>query len=250
MEVHTHTHTARKKWTHYLWEFLMLFLAVFCGFLAENQREHFVEHQREKKYAETLLEDLVNDTLEFNSDIPFWQNMINLVDTVRKEIEKKTSERNSLLLYRCAALLLSNDNFTYHDRTIMQLKNAGNFRLIRNKNVADSIIEYDARIVSNLKDLEERYTLIYFQNREVLQEQLFNTKFYSLRGDPEKLAEAANREPEIIEVIKGKEDLLIQYYNALFALGFQTTVRVRIQKNLLSRAANIIAAIKKEYDLK
>ncbi len=38
MEVHAHTHTAaesvslrgRKKWTHYFWEFLMLFLAVFC----------------------------------------------------------------------------------------------------------------------------------------------------------------------------------------------------------------------------
>jgi hypothetical protein len=30
MEVHAHAHTARKKWTHYLWEFLMLFLAVFC----------------------------------------------------------------------------------------------------------------------------------------------------------------------------------------------------------------------------
>ncbi len=29
MEVHAHTHTARKKWTHYFWEFLMLFLAVF-----------------------------------------------------------------------------------------------------------------------------------------------------------------------------------------------------------------------------
>jgi len=39
MEVHRHAHTDRKKWTHYLWEFLMLFLAVFCGFLAENQRE-------------------------------------------------------------------------------------------------------------------------------------------------------------------------------------------------------------------
>jgi len=43
MEVHAHTHTARKKWTHYFWEFLMLFLAVFCGFLAENQREHMIE---------------------------------------------------------------------------------------------------------------------------------------------------------------------------------------------------------------
>ena len=30
MEVHAHSHTARKKWTHYFWEFLMLFLAVFC----------------------------------------------------------------------------------------------------------------------------------------------------------------------------------------------------------------------------
>ena len=48
MEVHTHTHTARKKWTHYFWEFLMLFLAVTLGFFVENQREHLIEHGREK----------------------------------------------------------------------------------------------------------------------------------------------------------------------------------------------------------
>src|SRR6266498_161989 len=61
MEVHAHTHSERKKWTHYLWEFLMLFLAVFCGFLAENQREHYVEQQREKQYARELYD-------EFNAD--------------------------------------------------------------------------------------------------------------------------------------------------------------------------------------
>jgi len=64
MEVHHHSHTARKKWTHFLWEFLMLFLAVFCGFLAENQREHYVEHQREKQFMKSLTEDLERDTLE------------------------------------------------------------------------------------------------------------------------------------------------------------------------------------------
>jgi hypothetical protein len=42
----------------------MLFLAVFCGFLAENQREHYVEHQRAKEYAKTLIEDLAADTTE------------------------------------------------------------------------------------------------------------------------------------------------------------------------------------------
>src|ERR1051326_8225057 len=62
MEVHPHTHTERKKFAHYLWEFLMLFLAVFCGFLAENQREHLVERRREKQYMASMLEDLRNDS--------------------------------------------------------------------------------------------------------------------------------------------------------------------------------------------
>jgi len=38
MEAHPHTYTERKRLKHYLFEFLMLFLAVFCGFLAENFR--------------------------------------------------------------------------------------------------------------------------------------------------------------------------------------------------------------------
>ena len=63
MEVHAHTHTARKKWTHYFWEFLMLFLAVFCGFLAEYQLEHKIERDREKKYIRSFIEDLKSDTL-------------------------------------------------------------------------------------------------------------------------------------------------------------------------------------------
>ena len=66
MEVHTHTHTARKKWTHYFWEFFMLFLAVTLGFFVENQREHYVEHQRERKYIRSLIADIKNDTTELN----------------------------------------------------------------------------------------------------------------------------------------------------------------------------------------
>ena len=49
MEVHAHTHTERKRLRHYLFEFFMLFLAVFCGFLAENFREHIVEKKTGKR---------------------------------------------------------------------------------------------------------------------------------------------------------------------------------------------------------
>ena len=69
MEVHAHTHTARKKFTHYLWEFLMLFLAVFCGFLAEYKLEHTIEHQREKEYAKSLFDELYADSIIFNIKI-------------------------------------------------------------------------------------------------------------------------------------------------------------------------------------
>ncbi|HEX6847454.1 MAG TPA: hypothetical protein VF144_10760, partial [Chitinophagaceae bacterium] len=67
MEVHAHTHTPRKKWTHYFWEFLMLFLAVFCGFLAEYQLEHTIENAREKQYMKLMIADLKADTAEMNN---------------------------------------------------------------------------------------------------------------------------------------------------------------------------------------
>src|SRR5215203_1374939 len=67
MEVHAHTHTARKKWTHYFWEFLMLFLAVFCGFLAEYQLEHRIEKERGEEYIVSLIDDLKDDEIHLQS---------------------------------------------------------------------------------------------------------------------------------------------------------------------------------------
>src|SRR5215471_1962360 len=68
MEVHAHElHKAPGHgWKHYIFEFLMLFLAVFCGFLAENQREHMVERKKEKEYLSSLVGDLKYDTSQFN----------------------------------------------------------------------------------------------------------------------------------------------------------------------------------------
>src|SRR5262249_43853172 len=71
MEVQKHPHhvTHKKKWGEYLLEFSMLFLAVFLGFIAENIREHIVEHQREIKFATRLLSDLRQDSLFFETRI-------------------------------------------------------------------------------------------------------------------------------------------------------------------------------------
>src|ERR1700712_1022798 len=59
MEIHKHPHhvTHKKKWGEYVLEFLMLFLAVSLGFMAENLREHSVEHQRAEQFARSLIND-------------------------------------------------------------------------------------------------------------------------------------------------------------------------------------------------
>ena len=103
MEVHAHTHTARKKWTHYFWEFLMLFLAVFCGFLAEYKLEHTIEHQREEQYMRSMIEDL-------KSDIGMLEKNVSLSNITARDImspNPKTISQNDLAV---AALDLMRKN--------------------------------------------------------------------------------------------------------------------------------------------
>jgi hypothetical protein len=47
----------------------MLFLAVFCGFLAEYQLEHTIEHQREERIARALYDELYADSIVFTNKI-------------------------------------------------------------------------------------------------------------------------------------------------------------------------------------
>src|ERR1043165_931061 len=100
MEVHAHTHSERKKFTHYLWEFLMLFLAVFCGFLAENFREHEVEHQREKQYMITMLEDLRADTALLRKALEYWNERNKSVDSITEAIKLPLAKTDLNKVYR------------------------------------------------------------------------------------------------------------------------------------------------------
>ena len=249
MEVHQHTHTPEKKWTHYFWEFFMLFLAVTLGFFVENQREHFIEHLREKQYVKSLIEDLQKDTVDLNHDIPFWDLQMQRIDTIRNEIEKSPENRDQLILYLHAGYMRWYDKFVYHDRTIMQLKNGGNFRLIRNKTVAESLIDYDASINSELRDMEALSNNIW-QQLNFLQGKIFNSRYYSPPNKYIWLDSAIKVDPIPIEIKKGKEDELFEYYNLLDYFRGLNIVRNRKNKSLLNQAINLMSLIKNKYHLK
>ena len=161
MEVHAHTHTPGKKWTHYFREFLMLFLAVFCGFLAENFREHQVEHQREKQYMITMLEDLKADTALLHDALDYWNERNKSVDAVAAAIRFPLPTADFTGIYRHFNRALDYYSFKINDRTITQLKNAGGFRLIRKRNVANKIIAYDQFTNDAVVNIAAEYHLFY-----------------------------------------------------------------------------------------
>ena len=143
MEVHHHAHTSRKKWTHYFWEFLMLFLAVFCGFLAENQREHYVEHQREKQYIRSLVQDLNSDIIQSGETLKKLEATKLGIDSLIIALSSPGTPENSNEAYRLWSKNMGFADFFSNDRTIQQLKNSGSLRMIRNRLVSDSIMQYD-----------------------------------------------------------------------------------------------------------
>ena len=154
MEVHAHSHTPRKKWTHYLWEFLILFLAVFCGFLAEYQLEHKIERDREKQFMQTMAEDLKSDSAQLNGLIKSRKLRIRELDTLFHIIatdEYLTNGRKVYELYEFPYWDIL--RFFPSDRTMQQLKNGGNLRLIRKKNISNALIKYDI-LVRNFKEYE------------------------------------------------------------------------------------------------
>ena len=148
MEVHKHPHhvTHKKKWKEYLLEFFMLFLAVFCGFLAEYKLEHIIEKDKEKQYIESLGRD-VNDDIKFiNEHYKQWQNNYNSSDSLAKIFESNEIIKKSEIAISLMPEVIGFADFVSSDGTILQLMNSGGLRLIRKRDVVDSIMAYQKQI--------------------------------------------------------------------------------------------------------
>ena len=227
----------------------MLFLAVTLGFFVENQREHLIEHRREKQYMLTLLDDLKKDIAEFEHDTAFWNLQFARIDTIRNQIMKPDGDRDNLLLYKFAGYMRWYDKFVYHDRTIAQLKNGGNFRLIRNSAIADSLIEYDAHVNTNLRDMEILSNDLW-QQVNYLSNRIFNSAYHDAPLALFNIDSAVKIDSKPIEIRKGTDNELFEFYNMLGYFKGLNMARNYEQFTLLDKANHLIELIKKEYHLK
>jgi len=247
MEVHHHSHTERKKWTNYFWEFLMLFLAVFCGFLAENFREHLVENKREKKYIQSFYEDLTADERDLQSNINFLRAQARQADSLHFLLRNITTKQPANIIYMyLRGVTRGTAGFVYpNDKTIVQLRNAGGMRLIKNQGVSDSMAVY-YREIELIQFLNQEGNVIKANLREksvALMDADCYTKIIdstSIIINPSETIYLRRTDPEVINSCRIEIDRI---------KALNRGVAIRIQR-LKERAGRIKEFIKKEYHLK
>jgi len=249
MEVHAHTHTERKKWTHYLWEFLMLFLAVSAGFLVENQREHYVEHQRAKIYAANLYDELKKDTTQLNDLSRNLKKVSSNLDTfclLVKEDHKQTLTNG--MLYYYSSFVTNVEYFSSNNTTIEQLKSSGNLRIMGNK-LAYKISEYERET----RQLEKEYSLskVEFSKMEDLHFKIFDIYLSEkMLGGP--IVKPRDSVLRLINLpVNNEPGLMNQYTGWLkFESGIYKFQSRRYLAQLKKLAIELLTILKEEYRFK
>jgi hypothetical protein len=149
MEVHHHPQLPKgekKRFSEYLLEFLMIFLAVTMGFFAENIRERFTERHMEHEYIASLVTDLATDTVKLSHYTDTLRSAYEGLDTLVVQCylpknKMKTAKMYYAYHHYCRVWY----DLKLYDKTLVQLKNSGNLRLL-DPVVADTLAALDDQI--------------------------------------------------------------------------------------------------------
>jgi hypothetical protein len=248
MEVHHHPdlHHKPKKWKEYFLEFLMIFLAVSLGFIAENIREHLSDNAKEKEYIESLVEDLKIDQqilsqniAELQSGILMMDSMITILDSPSL-ISKNTGE-----LYYLARLSPRLQPLLINDKTFEQLKNSGNFRLIKNIGTSNKIMDYYKKIP--LVRLLESINETEFTQYKSTAAKIFNPAiFISTESNGNELIRVSGNPP-----LRTKDNELLQELS-VFAVYMHGTKKgvLNSDEEIKEAGAELVRYLQKEYHLK
>ena len=240
MEVHHHPHVEKKGFKEYFLEFLMIFLAVTMGFVAENVREHFSEKKIAHQHLEDYRNDLLQNQKEFEHDSSRFESLLPVYDSIVSVFYTKNENKELTVLSRLLLAGQLNVVVTINTPTYDQLISSGSMRFIENKQLKDSISNY--RTLSNdLVDYNDRIiTSLNNQLGEI--------------GKIEDMHDFWNREkggygytPEMnpFTLTPGQRNFIIEY-NKLFTI--EALVLLRRIKALLKSNKSLVAMIGKELN--
>ena len=249
MEVPHHAHSTAKKWTHYFWEFFMLFLAVTAGFFMENLREHYVERQRAHEFAESLIADLRKDTAMLVSDLRQIDFVAPRIDTFRILAQTKNiRDFPGGTWYYYARFTSGYFSFNSNNATIEQLKSSGSLRYFKNKDVINAIAQYD-KICRSIKELYN-YEQPIINNTIELRNKIFNAVYFdpvmNFNTPREKIDSFMKKD---IKFLDNSMPMLVELANYCQISVTDYNYRKSSYQKTLKLGSDLLTLLKKEYHL-
>jgi len=224
----------------------MLFLAVFCGFLAEYQLEHKIEKNREKQYMHSMIKDLNTDLANMSLTLAEKESMIKIGDSITKLFILGNHDQQTGKVYYYARNFSTLKNlFLMTDGTLRQLKNSGGLRLIRKFNIVDSLQSYD-NIYQQFIVTQENEVDYLMQYRDMMGK-IFDVKVFDgmVKTYPDVLMPEGN--PLLFGTDKQQiNDFLLKIH----LLKRTKLAEIYYLDQLRHKATNLLSLIKKEYHLK
>jgi hypothetical protein len=252
MEVHHHPGIEKKNFMQYFLEFLMIFLAVTLGFFAESLREHLHNNEIAKESIQSMVEDLRSDFSMYREMLAANEYSVRMNDTLTTMLgENSTNTGHMYFLARNITAVA--DEVRPNTRTFEQMKAAGSFYLVQNKNVLDSITLYYQSLkwfdFGNTLETQKFYEVqnsncLLFSGtvlKKITTSEYINTEHNTVRVlEPVGNPPSANSDPAIINAAIVRYSYLatiIQENNGTSALE-------------MHRCMRLIDLLKKEYHLK
>ncbi len=260
MEVHAHTHTARKKWTHYFWEFLMLFLAVFCGFFAEYQLEHKIERDREKEYAKALYDEFYADSIVFaskiNGRLGKEKDCDYLVSYI-KDSSLTNLPRDFYPAYTVVMYLITSYTFEPKDGILNQLKGSGSLRYFKSASLQKLFGEIGVYI-NNVRDRNDQeyqffaspikqFSLKHYDFNWMNELRKFDDKGYNMELIARYRAGNNNIKADILNLAsfdKGEAINMILFYKQMLV-----STRTLAMKDYMTANQKLLHELRKQYHL-
>ena len=235
----------KRNWKGYFLEFIMLFLAVTLGFMADNFREKISERTKEKEYIQSMIEDVEEDQINIKEVINVnSQRIDNLHSFLNKCFNYSGANREKIELNKYFTHVLVHPEFIAPtELTMQQLKNAGGMRLIKSKEAINEIIRYDSKLkkIANQQIYYENY-----QNKEIdIGTKVFNLqKLITAIRNPKN-----NLTSEDFELITEDKSALKELGNSVAMYEGIIEYYVVLLKQLDEQGEVLIQTLESEYKL-
>ncbi len=155
MEVHHHPQVEKKNFKEYFLEFIMIFLAVTMGFIAESIREHFIETKTAHEYLESYRNELLANQTRFKYYGKGFTSLVPVYDSIVTILHNKEENKELAVFSRLLAIGQNNNIITINTSTYQQMVSSGSMRYLHNQSLKDSIARYND-LVTNLINYNDR----------------------------------------------------------------------------------------------